>query len=472
MGGVAYHPLVPDQEPSTIGHDLGTLFSDFVPFAPSGARRAGAASLMARRVGEEPSLALKYPMISQLLAGAVGGVAGGAALNSGSSGQVAGLAAIAPYVALQAYKRHLINSTDEAYQEHKHKRLREMGSMEDVMSGTAGSHRLGMAQAYEAMRTRKLKDVGSIAEAADALPVAATFMGLGPQASLPFTQLIDQVAASKMLKNADFVDQQNAPAIPLYLAAAAASGAGLDFVGRRLQDAMNNGQDLPRSEWDGLVNHVSGHPIVTARQNGLNNAGFTRPTDQDQVSAFASLAAMDPNNLGKINWLSNDPLGGLKKRVANEGIAVFGDNFGKPGVVGHEAGHGKIEHSKGILHELQSKMYPYAPVIAPLSAVGSMAAGLSSGSTLKGLLAGTGIGLLGGAGMMLPEAMATYHGLQGLKSYKGGKFTNKEDLKRQLMALSTYGAVTMLPSMLSGAFGGYVSGKRKKKREKEEAAQE
>ena len=460
-----------DDEPSTIGKGLGTLFSDFVPYAPSGARRSGAASLMAERIGTDPGILLKYPMLSQVAA-----MLGGGALAKpvyDATGSVGGAAAtgILPYMLVQAFKRNRIQEIDRDYKTKPRKRLREVGS-DDMVEDAMGSHRLGMAQANEAMRTRKYRDIGAIAEAADTLPVATTLMGLGPGMSLPLTQLIDQLESRKFInKQADFSDQISGPAIPMYLAAAGLGTAGLMAAGKKLHNDLNdpNLKNMPRGEWDGLSKHISKRDLLSAEVPGLSNAFFARAkNDAEAQGILRYIALHDPVVRKKISIL--DPtLKNLRKQVQEHGLIAFDPTFGKASVVGHEAGHGKIEHTPGILQGLQRHLYGLSPVIAPLSAVGGMAAGLATKNTLGGLLAGTGIGLLGGAGMMFPEYMATHHGMQGLKTYKGGKFAQPGDWGRSLTALGTYGALNVLPAALSGAFGGYIGGRRKKRREQAEA---
>ena len=257
----------------------------------------------------------------------------------------------------------------------------------------------------------------------------------------------------------------------MYLAAAGLGTAGLIAAGKKLHKDLNdpNLKNMPRGEWDGLAKHISRRDLLSAEVPGLSNAFFARAkNDAEAQGLLRYIALHDPVVRKKISIL--DPtLKNLRKQVQEHGIIAFDPTFGKASVVGHEAGHGKIEHTPGLMQSLQRNLYQYSPLIAPLSAVGGMAAGLATKNTLGGLLAGTGIGLLGGAGMMFPEYMATHHGMQGLKTYKGGKFAQPGDWGRQLTALGTYGALNVLPAALSGAFGGYIGGRRKKRREQAEA---
>lgn len=457
-----------EDEPSIIGKGIGTLFSDFMPFAPSGARRSGAASLMAERIQEDPGLLLKYPMLSQVL-GLMGGAAlAGSMANSGNVGGAA-VTGLLPWLAIQGMKRHKINEIEKLYRTKSRKRLREVDA-DQMVEDAMGSHRLGMAQAYDAMRRRKMKDLTAITEASDALPVATSMMGLGPAASLPFTQLIDQLESRRFIdKKADFSDQINGTTIPAYLAAAGLGSLALSMAGKKLHKDLNDPRlaNMPREEWDGLAKHVSKRDLLSAQVPGLNNAFFTRAANDDESLGLMGIALNDPEVRKKVSIL--DPMmTKLRKQMRDHGLIAFDPAFGKASIVGHEAGHAKIEHTPGILQGLQRHLYQYSPLIAPLSAVGGMAAGLATKSTLGGLLAGTGVGLLGGAGMMFPEYMATHYGMQGLKDYKGGKFAQPGDWKRQLTALGTYGALNVLPSALTGAFGGFIGARRKKRREQEE----
>lgn len=469
-----------DDEPSAIGKGIGTLLSDFLPFAPSGARRAGAASLMSERLGKDPGLLLKYPMLSQILAAAGGGALAGIAAGKQVGPSATFLAAVAPYLTVQGLKRYKINNIDREYKDTKtRKRLREVNA-EGMVDDTMGSRRLGMAQAFEAMRTRKLRDISAIAEAGDALPIATTMVGLGPAASLPLTQLIDHIESKRFREkkadrtdqvNDSWTDQVNAPTIPLYLAAAGAGLGGLIMSGKKLHNDLNDPslKAMPRSEWDGLIKHVSGRDLLSAQVPGLNNAFFARAQNDDEARGLLGYALQDPRVSGRL--LFNPTGSKIIDQVKDHGTAMFDPAFGKASIVGHEAGHAKIEHTPGLIQALQRKLYQYSPVIAPFSAVGGMAAGLASKSPLGGLLAGTGIGLLGGAGMMLPEYMATHHGMKGLETYQGGKWKQDGDWKRQLTALGTYGSINVLPAALAGLLGGYV-GKRRARKKQEEAEQE
>ena len=455
-------------EPQMIGKGLGTLLADMVPFAPSSARRAGAAELMARRMGDDTPMTLKYPMLSQMLTMTLGGALAGSHARNSADPSIPALTALAlgPNIMLQLLKRKQINDIDNRYQETKRKkRLAEIGG-ERVLDDSLGSKRLGMAQAYEAMRLRKMKDISALSEAGDAVPLATTVMGLGPGASLPITQLIDQIESGKLLKRADFSDQINAPTVALALLAAAGGTAGLQIAGQNLrEDLQRQGQmpQIPRWDWENLGKHIAGKPIVSAdlKHTNVNNAFFGRPMhgSQEQLNDLMRYALADPINQFRPN---------LAQKIQDNGLMVFGPRHRSSGIVAHEAGHGKIEHTPGALQAIQRYAYPLSSWAAPLTGVGALAAGLGSGGVLAGLLAGTGVGLLGTGGTLLPELMASKHGLDGLKTFRGGKYYDPSQAKSLAKALGTYGASLLLPSVLAGGLGGWVSGRRKKKRQEEE----
>ena len=157
----------------------------------------------------------------------------------------------------------------------------------------------------------------------------------------------------------------------------------------------------------------------------------------------------------------------LINRLKGHG-AIVADEKSSAGVLAHEAGHAKIDYTPGVLQFLQRHVYPHSGIIAPLAGVGSMAAGLASGSALNGALLGTGIGLVSGLGTIAPEAAASYHGLKGMQDYKGGALSSGQT-SPLVAALSTYLAAGVLPSTLAGTAGGWVSGMRKKKTQDEDA---
>jgi hypothetical protein len=204
------------------------------------------------------------------------------------------------------------------------------------------------------------------------------------------------------------------------------------------------------------------------------NAFYTKPTNDHQSQGLANYV----QNLARMEAPAKEELMPIRNRLNERQMlinrleghgAVVADQNSTAGVLAHEAGHARIEHTPGFLQLLQRHLYPHASVIAPLSGVGSMAAGLASGSTLSGALLGTGIGLVSGLGTIGPEAAASYYGLKGLQDYKGGALSSGQ-VSPLVAALSTYLAAGVLPSTLAGAAGGWVSGKRKKKTEDGNAA--
>lgn len=85
-------------------------------------------------------------------------------------------------------------------------------------------------------------------------------------------------------KTADFSDQINAPAIPMYLAAAGLGTAGLIAAGKKLHSDLNdpNLKNMPRGEWDGLSKHITGRDwkgeLMTEamRKKAWHESGMTK----------------------------------------------------------------------------------------------------------------------------------------------------------------------------------------------------
>lgn len=450
--------------------------ADFIPFMPSGARRAGAARMMAARLGRDPSFFVTHPIASQLVATGLGAAGYGLAGASLSPVKKALLAAL-PMLLTQTARRMEMGSIQRQYDDTKRKtRLRDIEGLDQLLNdASGGSSRLGTVGAYEAMRKRKYQDIGHLSEAADTLPLAAlgTMTALnsglnvpGMLATIPVTSVIDNRSADRLLKRADFSDQQSVPSIPMYLLAAGLAAGGQIASSLAAEKQLTEGENVPRGEWEGIAKSVSGLSPVTASAAGLRNAFYTRPSDARELKALAQLAMSDPYNVAKASpevLRNRTGVIELMDKIRRNGIVVADPSYAKPSVLAHEGGHGRVHNDRGVAGFLQDNLYPYGNPISSLASVGSMAAGLASGSTLKGLLAGTGIGLLGGAAKVLPEAMASYHGNKALRDYKGGAYATPEDNKRQLAALATYAAFGVLPSMLSGAAGGWVSGRRRKK---------
>jgi hypothetical protein len=417
---------------------------------------------MAARIGQDPSFLVTDPIKAQLLAAGLGGVAGTFAHNPDTPGRTAIVAAL-PLLLTQFLRRREIKKIQEAYDTEKRKRLRELDT-DELFGGIGGSARLGAVSAYEAMRKRKYQDIGSLSEAGDALALT-----VGP-AHLPITSFIDHRSADRLQKQADFTDQANVPVIPLYLAAALASSGGLEAA--RAWARKITGDPLPRDQWGKVVHHVSGlNPLIVDGGDMRSNAAYYHPAPTDAHAAgllnhLQANGEIVDDQTQERRWLFREnpekERRAMLLRLVNHG-AVLADSKSDAATIAHEGGHAKIENTPGVLQFLQRHLYPYSDYVAPLAGVGSMAAGLASGSALKGALLGTGIGLLGGAGTVAPEIGASYYGLKGLQSYNGGALSggNAHPLAA---ALSTYLASIVLPSTLAGAAGGFISGRRKKKR--------
>jgi len=461
-----------EKDPESLGTGFGSFLSDMIPFLPSGDRRAGAARIMAARIGDDPSMLVRHPGLTTLGGTAVGSLIGLAAQRYAGVGS-AGTGGIAGLIATQLARRHELQGIQEDYDKKKRKRLREIDMDHLLEQGlnplSGGSARLGAVGAYEAMRKRKYQDYGSLSEMGD--PIALT------TGALPLTSLIDTIAANKMQKAADFTDQKNNPTLPLYIAAGLVSALGAAGADKWFHSEMRDTKALDTDKWDGVVKSVGDLNPELFSAKGMNNAFFDKP--RNVAEARGRLAYLD--NLGAESlepkmktdifsvidrWRDgNTPAKRQKDRIARileHGVIASDSSFGAP-VIAHEAGHAKIESTPGILRALQRHVYPYSKLISPLSGIGSMAAGLASGSALKGALLGTGIGALTGIGTVGPEAGASWHAYQALKDTE-----HSGDVKEDLAAaLSTYLAAGVLPSTVAGAMGGYISGKRKKKEEQE-----
>jgi GNAT superfamily N-acetyltransferase len=639
---------MPD-DPESLGRGLGPLLADLIPLLPSGARRAGAARVMAARTGDDTSFLVDHPIKTQLLALGAGGA--GATLAREAGPVAAGVAGIAPIALVQLLRRAELKKIQRRYDSKKRKRLRELDTdalFDDGALGWGGSARLGAVNAYETMRKRKYQNLGSLAEANDALQLAASaahpllgtaiipvnahidnreadrimkaasvdwdhireatgrvagsaagggvmgalgtsgILGLaalatrkrlpslspilgsaakdglrifdpreavlmaraapkgmalfakekgllsqaenlinnkgpinwgkigGPDDWLdtmedmktfqraynmtPFS-LAQRLAGSisglasagagatvgalagvgeeaktvidrkpKLRKRANFHDQRNHPTIPLYLAAAALSSAGLRGAQHWTHQEGDNTPSLGTNKWSRTISDVSGAAPLLLSTEGRNNAFYFKPRSEASAARFLAETSGLPDHTGSVPGSSMLTTRQNKiRRLLEHGAIVADQDAGAP-TIAHEAGHAKIEANPGILRLLQRHLYPHSHWIAPLAGAGSLAAGLGSGSALKGALMGTGIGALANVGMIAPEVGASYHALKHLKGKDGGKLS-AEGYKDLGSALSTYLAYTVLPSTLAGGVGGWLSGRRKKEEDEEQEKQ-
>lgn len=439
------------------------MLADYLPLMPSGARRAGAAKVMAARIGRDPSFLVTDPIKTQLAAMGIGAIGG--AYTEGAGTPVRAAAAVLPLLLTQALRRREIKSIQGDYDSKKRKRLRELDE-EDLLGGMGGSARLGAVGAYEAMRQRKYQDIGHLSEAGDAL--AMTIGGL----HLPVTNWIDHRSADRLRKEADFTDQKNSPTIPLMLAAGLLSGAGLGAARAWNHREMQGAEAMPTDQWSPLVQEISGGKPLVYSAEGLGNAGYGKPRNERQARQFLRYLSgfQDTEPAPRSTFFDRRPVLDEKSRLRRlmEHGAVFADSKMSKPVIAHEAGHAKIENTPGVLRALQRHVYPYGSALAPLAGVGSMAAGLASGGAIRGALLGTGIGALTNIGVVAPEIGASYHASKALNDkgqLEGGH------VRGLAAALSTYLAAGVLPSTIAGAAGGWISGRRKKKREREEEAE-
>ena len=419
---------------------------------------------MAARIGEEPSVLLEHPIKTQLLAMGLGGV--GAAYTADQDMPTRLAATLGPLALVQLLRRHELKKIQGAYDTENRKRLSELDQEElfdGGFMGMGGASRLGATQAYETMRKRKYENLGAMSEGADAMQLAANGLGAGVPAA-GILGMMDNRAAEKMLKRADFSEQRNSPTIPLAIAAGLMSSLGLEGSRRWAQHEARNSPELGTDKWKGMINEISGSDPLLFSTEGTGNAGYFKPRSEMEAVGFLNHARgwKGVSSSDKPFYASpyQKRMGEVKQLLAH-GAIVADSDAGAP-TIAHEAGHSKIENTPGIIRALQRHVYPHQKVIAPLAGAGSMAAGLAAGGPIRGALLGTLIGGVAGAGQVGPEAGASHHALKHLKGLGDGSLTaqGKKDL---LSALSTYLAFNVLPSTLSGAAGGYIAGRRKKK---------
>lgn len=455
------------KDPESLGEGAGTLLADFLPLLPSGARRAGAAKVMAARIGDDPSFLVNHPIKTQLLAMGLGGAGAAFLKDKGKPAQIG--AAIGPIATVQLLRHLELKRIQKNYDKKDRKRLRELDKetlLDDGGLGLGGSSRLGAVSAYEAMRDRKYKNFGSLAESADALQLAASAVHpMGGAAFVPVASMIDNAAADALQKDAndDFSDQKNSPSIPLYLAASALSTAGLAGARHWARSEDDNTPPLKPHNWSGMVGDISGTSPLLLGTRGVDNAFFYKPRSEFEAQKFLNDSESLADHSSPLGRIANSIMGRRQEKARQllRHGAIIADSDASSSTIAHEAGHAKIEETPGILRALQRHVYPHSKWIAPMAGAGSLAAGLASGSTMKGALLGTGIGALANVGQIAPEIGASYHALKHLKG-KGDGSLSTEGKKDLMAALSTYLAAAVLPSTLSGAAGGYISGRRKR----------
>jgi hypothetical protein len=455
-----------------LGRGIGPLLADYLPFMPSGARRAGVARLMAARVGENTSALVNHPFLAQAVAGALGGALS-ALPGEGSSRAERVAIAAAPLVLVQALRRREMKKIHKKYNTEKRKRLRELD--DEILSGSflGGSHRLGTVGAYEAMRQRKFPTYGLASEIGDALAVSSQLGGLGAL-HVPVTSAIDNRRAEQLLrKKASWASEHNSPMIPLFLGSALLAGLGQRAAGKWVQRELSQGETIDDRRWPGLVRETSKGDPAGYRLPGYRNAHYEKPRSVEQALwALHQLRDAPEVESGKsFSGLNPKERHGKIQRLLREGLIAAGGGVDTPAIIAHEAGHARVENTPGFVRALQRHVYPHSGWMAPLAGVGAAGAGVLSGSPILGGLLGAGIGTLGSLGTVLPEAMASIHGIEGLKNYDGGALDSPEARKQLLSAFSTYAATGILPSVLAGIAGGAI-GKARKKKKSEDDEQE
>ena len=111
---------------------------------PSGARRAGAAKVMAARIGKDPSFLVEHPLKTQLAALGIGGI--GHALTEGQRPGVRAAAALTPIALVQMLRRAEIKKIQRDYDKDDRKRLRDIDDeklFDTGFLGLGGSSGLG-----------------------------------------------------------------------------------------------------------------------------------------------------------------------------------------------------------------------------------------------------------------------------------------------------------------------------------------
>ena len=477
-----------------MGEGLGALLADALPFMPSGLRRTGAARLMAERIGEEAGWTTRNPILSQLLGVALGGGAYAATGNK--------LLAAAPFAAVQLDKGLDIRRIRRAYDEKKRKRLREL-ALDELRTDMSGSQELGMQAAFEEMKNRKFRGLGPMSEAADAgmiFAYPATVLGgpLGTSASVAgmsaLTNLLDARTAKSLAKSGSSIEPSSSPVIATALLALAGAHFANKWAGKALHSDLSSPDKKPieRKTWDPLIKHVSGKQPLTAFSDTVSDAyhqagrgnRFSDRAISDHLNSVSLDSDLDkhyladPKNLDSIGGefrlrllsrsdperLYNLVRGKQTERWRDNGLIFAGTPFDKAPVVAHEAGHAKVEATPGITRWLQRNMYGRDKVMMPIGAIGSTAAGLALANPWLGALAGAGIGAVAHSGRVVPEFMASYHGLKGLRSFEGGRLSTPGDAKSLAKAYATYLSLTVAPHMLAGAAAGYIGRRRKKKK--------
>jgi hypothetical protein len=495
------------KEPQMLADSFGAGLIDYVPLMPTTARRAGAAHLMSERMGEDPSFLVKNPLASQLIPLSL--TAGGA-LTGNRPAALLGLASLA---AMQYARRREMLNIQERYKGHKKKKRLDSAGVRDLVQedhpiskfGFGGSKRLGLVQAQESMKARRYKGLPASSEVGDIL-TASSFGAYNPIA-----QFVDDINAKRLRNNDDkdrwqdvegdeisANDQRKGTVLPYYLAAAGTGSIVGSLAHPLMLSDLLKGDRLDRHKWRGLANEVlqsRNTPFLMKSPSPydgfyLGDGGFgggARDTLREHYASAAASGA-DPqifeehpdlllsaspelkrlaktgrySSAGARAKLTDD----IALKMKRDGLISIGDTMSMAPVVAHEAGHAKIDRSPGVVKFLQDYLYPLRPFTAPLASAGSFGAGMLTKSPWLGALAG---GLTGSAihsGTIVPEFMASVHGLEGLQKYDGGKHYNSNNAKALRAALSTYLATTTLPSVFAGAAGGLLTKLREKERDK------
>lgn len=448
--------------------------SDYIPLMPTGARRAGAAALMAARMGEEPGVLLRNPILSQLAATAAGA-------GIGATLGVSPALSLLPLLAVQAVKAHQIGDIKQRYIGANTDSMRALQSLrhDDVREKAMGSGALGAELIYNAMRKRPHPGLSAAAEMGD----AAQLMIPG---ALPIVQAIDHMEARGLRKSAAWDDEANIPTLPLMMLAGLAGSAASAATPAMLAAAFSGLTPTDKATAKGAMDAAAGDSIPMITGLPVRNAYYSNVTKADNqygihvpddVLRSALMAEYDRQNstgrggiarlMDRLDYEKNE----LPKQIAlarRNGMAEFNDSMVAPVIAAHEGGHAWQENRTGLLRALQrargGSYEQLRPLTAPIAAVSSMGAGLATGSPVAGGL----IGLIAGGALAAPtlatEGAASIKGLQTLASYEGGKHLTPSNVLALLGAFGSYALPHVVVPAAAGVAGGWLARRRAKRR--------
>lgn len=169
-----------------------------------------------------------------------------------------------------------------------------------------------------------------------------------------------------------------------------------------------------------------------------------------QARDFDNAAFMSPGSLGTANKT-------LQKKLDRWGAILYGKQYGRPGIIGHEMGHATIHHAPWYSPSRfnQNWLRPLGDtagtILAPAAAG---VVGVMSRNPLLGLGVGTGAGLLFGAPTLFNEWQASARAKNYLKALKQTPEDNEHDRKTLDKAWNTYLTNAVVPGLAAGTIGG------------------